>query len=87
MSLEELFEYLSTALSDYRHDRFPEQVLLNSRYPDSYSMQIRDHLSQLIDQLNGQTELIQRQAQAIRLMGVNPDDDSAYIEIVPLPDK
>ncbi len=87
MTLEELFEYLSHSVALLRQDRFPDSLMFNSRYPKRDISEINHQLSTFIDHLRDQTGLIDQQAESIRLMGVCPDEDTAYVEITPLPNQ
>jgi len=84
MSIEELFAYLSDALTAHKQDRFPPSVLTDGRMSEVENLLIYKALYDLTDTLVSNTERIVDHADAVKLIEVNERDNLACVEITPV---
>lgn len=84
MSLEELFEHISTEFMARINDEFPPGVLVNSKLPPIVEREVTSDLGQLFDLIESRAPFLnQNNTEKLSLLEVDEDDEYAIIEVVP----
>lgn len=83
LTIEEIFEYISQAIDDRRHDQYTQSLMVDSRYPQIAQNEISGTLTDLIEMIETETGRLAGPTDRLQLLKVFEDDDAAIVEIKP----